>query len=252
MNEFFNILKTKGISKIYGAILILSIWHIASVLIDSNIVPSPVLSIPHFIKAILEKDLIFHIAHSLKRITISIVLSVVIGLPLGILMGMSRKWEYILRPLIYIGYPIPKIAFLPVMMIIFGLGDSSKIALIFSIIIFQIVIGTRDAIKEIPNEVHLSAKSLNLNLKFKIIHIIIPSILPKLLTALRISIGISISALFFAENFATSYGIGYFIMNSFSMVDYMSMFSGIIAISLMGLLIFKIIDKIEKRLCGWL
>lgn len=252
MFKSYGLLKKNILSKLYGLILILGIWQILSLLVASKIIPSPVHSIPHFIEALINKTLFIHIIYSLKRIAAAVSLSILIGLPLGIVMGLSNKIEYILKPLVYVGYPIPKIAFLPVIMMIFGLGDSSKIILIFSIIVFQIVIGTRDGVKEIPEEVFISAKSLRLNLNHKIIHIIIPSILPRLISALRISVGISISALFFAENFATSYGIGYFIMNSFLMVDYLSMFSGIIGISLMGLIIFKIIDKFEKIFCPWL
>ena len=60
-----------------------------------------------------------------------------------------------------------------------------------------------------------------------------------------------ISVLFFAENFATSYGIGYFIMNSWIMVDYVQMFAGILALSLMGILIFKMVDILERKVCTW-
>ena len=64
--------------------------------------------------------------------------------------------------------------------------------------------------------------------------------------------GVSISVLFYGENFATTYGIGYFIMDSWIKVNYVEMFSGILALSIMGFLIFKFIDVIENRLCGWI
>ena len=83
-------------------------------------------------------------------------------------------------------------------------------------------------------------------------HLILPAVMPKIITSLRISVGVSISILFFGENFATTYGIGYFIMNSWMMVNYVEMFSGIIALSIMGLFIFKLIDLLEKRFCGWI
>jgi ABC-type nitrate/sulfonate/bicarbonate transport system permease component len=68
---------------------------------------------------------------------------------------------------------------------------------------------------------------------------------------LRVSIGIAISALFFSENYATKYGIGYYIMNAWSMVDYKGMFAGVLALSIMSLIIFKIIDLLEKKICPW-
>jgi NitT/TauT family transport system permease protein len=77
-------------------------------------------------------------------------------------------------------------------------------------------------------------------------------VLPKIISALRISIGISIAALFFSENFATRFGIGYFIMNCWIMADYVQMFAGILTLSIMGTVIFKIIDLLEKILCPWI
>lgn len=76
--------------------------------------------------------------------------------------------------------------------------------------------------------------------------------IPKIITSLRISVGVSISILFFGENFATTYGIGYFIMNSWLMVNYTEMFSGILALSIMGFFIFKLIDIVENKLCRWI
>ncbi len=68
---------------------------------------------------------------------------------------------------------------------------------------------------------------------------------------MRVSVGVSIATLFFSENYATTYGIGYFIMNCWIMVDYVQMFAGIMAMSIMGILIFEVIDLMERKLCPW-
>ena len=198
------------------------------------------------------KDISVHLIYSSFRILSAIIIALIIGLPLGILIGMTKKGDILISPLIYLAYPIPKIAFLPVFMILFGLGDLSKIILIFTIIIFQIIIGARDGIKEIPEEIHISGKSLGLGTIEKITNIIWPALLPRTMTSLRISSGIAISALFLSENYATRYGIGYYIMNNWIMVDYVAMFSGIIALSALGFFVFKLIDISEKILCPWI
>ena len=72
------------------------------------------------------------------------------------------------------------------------------------------------------------------------------------MSALRVSIGVSIATLFFSENYATTYGIGYFIMNCWVMVDYVEMFAGILAMSLMGTFIFKAVDWAERKVCPWI
>jgi NitT/TauT family transport system permease protein len=151
----------------------------------------------------------------------------------------------------YLLYPIPKVAFLPLFMVLFGLGDASKIILILSIIVFQIILSVRDGVKEIPDEYHYSVASLGLNRWQIYSNLVFPAVLPKMMSAIRVSIGVSIATLFFSENFATTYGIGYFIMNCWVMVDYVEMFAGILAMSLMGTLIFKVVDLMEKKLCPW-
>lgn len=241
----------KTLKSLYGVSIVIILWYILSALIGTNMVPTPKTSIIELIR-LLQNDFLYHILYSLYRILASILFSLGIGLPLGILLGRSSLVDKIISPAIYLLYPIPKIAFLPIFMVMFGIGDKSKIILMVTIIVFQILIVTRDAVKEIDKDILISSKVMKFNKIDTIIKVILPSILPKIFSALRVSIGIAISALFFCENYATKYGIGYFIMNSWSMVDYKGMFAGVLALSIMSLLIFKVIDLLEKKICPWM
>jgi NitT/TauT family transport system permease protein len=196
-------------------------------------------------------DLFLHVIISIFRITAAIGISLGIGVPFGMWLGLSKRADALISPVAYILYPIPKVAFLPLFMLLFGLGNSSKIILIISIIVFQIILTVRDGVKEIPMELHYSIKTLGLSRWQVYMNLVLPAVLPKIISALRVSIGVSIATLFFSENFATTYGIGYFIMNCWVMVDYTQMFAGIFAMSIMGILIFTAIDVMEKKLCPW-
>ena len=136
-------------------------------------------------------------------------------------------------------------------MIFLGIGNASKITLMISVIIFQVILAARDGVKEIPKELFYAMASLNLNKLQLIKHLIFPAMLPKIFSAIRISLGISIATLFFAENFATTYGLGYLVMNAWSMVEYTKMFVGIMALSLLGVIFFKAIDMLENYCCPW-
>ncbi|WP_066891867.1 ABC transporter permease [Clostridium nigeriense] len=245
-NIFIKVLKS-----FYGVIIVLILWYILSAIIGTNMVPTPKMSIIELVR-LLQNDFLYHILYSLYRILGSILISLVIGIPIGIILGRSNLVDKIISPAIYLLYPIPKIAFLPIFMVMFGIGDKSKIILMVTIIVFQILIVTRDAVKEIDKDILISAKVMKFNKFDTITKVILPSILPKVFSALRVSIGIAISALFFSENYATKYGIGYFIMNSWAMVDYKGMFAGVLALSIMSLIIFKIIDILEKKICSWI
>lgn len=234
-----------------GAFIVLIFWYILHVAMRSSIIPGPYETIITFIK-LMNGVLLLHIGVSLFRIAAAMVISMGIGVPLGLWMGLSRRADLVISPVTYILYPIPKVAFLPLFMILFGLGNGSKIILIISIIVFQIILAVRDGVKEIPEEMYYSVKSLGLSQWQTYTNLVFPAVLPKIISALRVSIGVSIATLFFSENFATTYGIGYFIMNCWVMVDYVQMFAGILAMSIMGILIFKAVDWMERKFCPWM
>ena len=240
----------KFFKSLYGVIIIIVLWYLLSLGIGTNMVPTPKSTLLELIR-LMQNDFIYHILYSLYRILGAILISLIIGIPLGILIGRSTVFDKIISPIVYLLYPIPKIAFLPIFMVMFGIGDKSKIILMVTIIVFQILIVTRDAVNEIDNDVLISAKVMKFSKVDTITKVILPSISPKVFSSLRVSIGIAISALFFSENYATKYGLGYYIMNSWSMVDYKGMFAGILALSIMSLIIFKIIDLLEIKICPW-
>ena len=223
----------KRINNLYGVISVVIIWYILTIAIGENMIPSPKSTVEELIK-LLKNNFLYDILFSTYRIFLSIFFSLLIGVPLGILIGMSKVFDKILSPLIYLLYPVPKIAFLPVFMVLFGIGNKSKVILMVTIIIFQILIVTRDGVKNIDKDIMVAAKVMKFNTLDMIFKIIIPAIAPDIFSSLRVSIGIAISALFFSENYATEYGVGYFIMNAWSMVDYKGMFAGVLALSILS------------------
>lgn len=238
------------ISYIYALIYILLLWNILHIYVGGNMVPSP-LDVLKVSDKLIQSNFYLHILYSFYRIMLSIGISILIGVPTGMFIGMNKTARNIISPIIYLLYPIPKIAFLPIFMVLFGIGDKSKIILMVTIIVFQIIIATRDSVLQIDDTILMSAKIMKFNNFDLCFEVVFPSILPKLFSSIRVSIGIAISALFFSENYATQYGIGYFIMNSWSMVDYKEMFLGVIVLSIMALFIYKIIDLVEKIVCPW-
>ena len=244
----------KNIKSIYKYIYAVSIvfvfWYIMHKALDSFVIPNPIDVLIKF-KEVAINTISIHIVASSFRLLTALFITTVLGYFIGLSIGINKKLDDIISPILYLFFPVPRIAFLPVFMILFGLSDLSKIILIIAIAIFQIIISTRDGVKQIPNSFILSARTLHLSKKEMVRHIYIPATLPKLFTSLRIALGSSMAALFFAENYATKYGIGYYIMNSWIKVDYEGMYCGIIAISMLGIILFKVIDLIQYKLCKW-
>lgn len=243
-------LKGLKLNTLYGLLILLILWQLLHWGIQSTIVPDPYTAIKRFV-TILPETLLPHMLASLVRIVGAVALAILFGVAIGLVIGVSDKVDKLISPIIYVLYPVPKIAFLPVFMILFGLGNTSKILIVTTIIIFQIIVTTRDGVREIPKGLHYSARSLGMNKLELYRHLIVPAVMPKIITSLRISIGTSIAVLFLSENYATRYGIGYFIMNCWTFVNYIDMFAGILALSLLGYLLFKVVDYAEIKLCRW-
>lgn len=242
--------KKKAASYVLALIFLLATWYGIAVVADIPFFPSPVAVLLN-IKEIFMSEILVHIGYSLWRIFAGISISILIGIPLGLSMGYYKWWDRLLSPLAYFTYPIPKIALLPLVMLLFGLEELSKIVMIFLIVVFQIVVSARDSGKGIPKETFYSLYSLGASPLDIFKKIIIPASLPALLTSIRISLGTALSVLFFTETFGTQYGMGYFIVDSWTRINYVDMFSGILVLSIVGFLLFFSVDLLEKLLCPW-
>lgn len=234
---------------IVGFISVTLFWYIVYLLLQSHTIPSPILTVTYIWN---EKwMLLLHAGASLLRITIALFISLLIGIPLGIILGKNKKINTLLSPFLYYIYPIPKVAFLPVFMILYGLGNQSKITLIIWIIVFQIILSVRDGVLQISASYYKVMHGFRSPIYQQLIYLIFPSILPSIFTGIRISIGISLATLFFAENYATTYGIGYYIISAWTKMNYEEMFAGIVTLGCIGLLLFIILDKLELKVTPW-
>jgi NitT/TauT family transport system permease protein len=235
---------------LYSFIVITVLWYVAFLVINLPIVPSPMVI---YIKIfqIFNKSIAIHALYSIGRVFIGVAIALVLGVLLGYLMGYFEKVDKFLSPLVYFTYPVPKMALLPIVMLLFGLGEISKIIMLVLIVIFQIIIAARDAVKAIPKEAYYSLHSLGAG-RFQIFkEIVAPASFAEVLTSTRLALGTAVSILFFTETYGTEYGMGFFIMDSWMRVNYKEMYAGIVVLSIIGVLIFVIIDMIEAYLCSW-
>ena len=224
-------------------------WHITALALDSPALPTPIKTVPML--ATYAEQLGPDFFTSLYRVVAAMLIGTVLAMPLGLAVGRSPRLDTVMGPILYILYPIPKIVFLPILLIFLGIADAPKIVLIAITIFFQVLITVRDAAKEVPEAAVLSVRSLGASRLNTFIHVVIPASLPELFTALRISSGTAVAILFFAEAFAGSSGLGAFIGDSWAMLNYPRMFAGIIAMAFLGVILYEMFDILEKRLARW-
>ena len=235
-----------------ATLALLVVWQILAMLLRQSILPSPVAVVIAFREELIKGELPRHFLASLWRVVASTALSIGLAAPAGLLLGQSKRLSNLLMPVIYILYPIPKVVFLPVVLLFFGIGETSKILIIFLILFFQILVLVRDQAAALRPELILSVRSLGAGRRALFRYVYLPASLPGILTALRQSIGTAVAVLYVAEVFATRLGLGYYIyFQGSTLLNYPAMYAGIVAMSLLGLSLYFLVDWLEKKLCRW-
>jgi ABC-type nitrate/sulfonate/bicarbonate transport system ATPase subunit/ABC-type nitrate/sulfonate/bicarbonate transport system permease component len=227
------------------------LWAVLSFMMKKPFLPSPPIAFSAFLKKIADGTLLIHIGSSLKRIFLALAIAGPPAWALGLLSGRFKTADSLASPLVYLLHPLPKVAFLPILMLFFGLGDGSKVALMGLVIFGQLFVGARDSAKAIPSSLIDSVRALGVYSGGILRYAILPATLPALLSSLRISLGTAIAVLFLSETFASMDGLGWYIMDSWSRVDYPDMYAAIITLSLLGLVLYLALDAIEAFALRW-
>lgn len=240
-------------SVLIALVAILLIWQLLAWLVNLPILPSPLTVAAAFWEEVIHGQLLQHFAASLWRVLASMLVSVLLAAPAGLMLGQSPRFNRVFSPVIYLLYPIPKVVLVPVVLLFLGIGDLAKITIIFLILFFQILVLVRDQAAALRPELILSVRSLGAGRRALFRYVYLPASLPAILTALRQSVGTAVAVLYVAELFATQYGLGYYIyLNGSSLLNYPAMYAGILAMSLMGMLLYFSIELAERYACPWL
>ena len=234
-----------------AALALLLAWQASAMVVNLPILPAPLKVFSVFIRE-LQSDLLSHFAFSLWRVFAGMALSVLVAAPVGLAIGGSKKLNRLFSPLIYLLYPIPKVVFVPVVILFLGIGDVAKIAIMFLILFFQIIVLVRDQAAGLPPQLIQSLQSLGAGRRALFRFVYLPASLPAILTALRQSIGTAVAVLYITELSATKYGLGYYIYyNGSTLLDYPAMYAGVVAMSLLGLGMYFTVDWLERKWCQW-
>jgi NitT/TauT family transport system permease protein len=213
------------------------------------LVPSPKMAILSLIRDWEEISVGF--GASAIRMIVSVLLAIVIGTPIGLIIGHEKSAERFLSPLLYITNPIPKVVLVPLLFVFFGVGNSPKIILITLLLVFPVMIAARDAAKNISKTYLLSVRSLNAS-KLQIYrHVILPACLPSILTTVRFSVGFAAVGLAITEAWNAKTGLWAYILNASRSYSYSDVFAGIVAFAILGIIIYALIDLIERIACRW-
>ncbi|NJM83209.1 MAG: ABC transporter permease subunit [Tabrizicola sp.] len=192
-----------------------------------------------------------HVAVSGARVFGAFLLACLVGIPLGIAMGMSPFIRGVFDPPIEFYRPIPPLAYLPLMIIWFGIGETSKVLLIFLSVLAPVALGARSGVKSAAIEQVHAAYSFGASRWQVMRHVILPSALPEILTAMRIGIGFGWTTLVAAEMVAATEGLGYMVLSASQFLQTSTVIMGIIVIAIIAYAFDLLMRFVERRVVPW-
>jgi ABC-type nitrate/sulfonate/bicarbonate transport system permease component len=239
-----------------AAIFLLWYFVTARGLVSAFILPSPSNLWAEFrvlaLKGYAGKTLTDHILASLFRTFTGLGLGIAIGVPVGLLMGSSRVAYAILGPIFSFLRPIPPIAFIPLMILYFGIGEFSKIALIFLAALYYVVLNTSAGVRTVPQDLVRAGQNMGLTQVRLFAKVVFWAALPHIMTGVKTATAISWAIVVAAELIAAQAGLGFMVMDATTFFRVPNVYIGIIIIGLIGVTLEVITLAIDRKLLHWM
>lgn len=192
-----------------------------------------------------------HIGWSLFRVVTAFVFAVLIGIPVGLAMGLSRTARGLFDPIIEFYRPLPPLAYLPLMIIWFGIGETSKVLLIFLACFAPVALATRAGVRSASQEQLQAARSMGASTIQVVRHVVLPTALPDILVGLRIGMGVGWTTLVAAEMVAANAGLGQMVLNASNFLRTDVVIMGIVVIGAFAFLFEMAMRWLEAWLVPW-
>lgn len=235
----------------------LIVWTliVRSGLVSARFTPTPLEIVREFALLIYQGyvgvPLYEHISSSLIRTLIGFSLATIVGIPFGLLIGRVKLLEAAFTPWFAFLRPIPAIAFVPLVILWFGIGEFSKISVIFFSSFLYITVSTIAGVKSVPVQLLRAGYSLGALDRKSFLYVVLPAALPQIMVGIRLGSAISWTLVVAAELVAAQKGLGYMIMDASTFFRVKDVYVGLIVIGLIGFLLETTIAAVEKRLVHW-
>jgi len=238
---------------LYAAVAIVVLWQLALILTgaDPALLPPPLLTAETFIEMVLSGEIFMHAGMSLGRVTSSWLLSAMVAIPLGLAMGRFRPFEKVLDPVVELFRPISPLAWIPMAIIWFGIGETGKVFIIFIATFFPTLLNTVAGVKGVDPVLIRAGQILGCKNETTLLRkIILPAAMPSIIVGLRISFGTGWAAIIAAELVAAQSGLGYLIADGMEILRSDLVFVGMGVIGILGVLFDACFRFLHQRF-GW-
>jgi NitT/TauT family transport system permease protein len=233
--------------------VLLAFWELGSALgwIDSRFFPKPSSIFVAAYHMSLSGELWMHLSISLERIVIGFALGAIPGMLIGIAMGLFGPVRAVIQPLVDATFPVPKIAILPLFIMVFGLGEMSKYAIIATAVVYLVLINTFAGVRNIDRIYLDVGKNYGASRWVMFVDVALPGALPLILTGLKLGMGIALLVIVAAEFVGAQSGIGYLIWTTWQVFQVTTMYVGLLVAALLGFGSAILLNWLERVLIPW-
>ncbi len=230
-----------------SVVFLIVLWQLAVVWSRAILIPGPWAVVKGIVELAQKGLLLKYVVASLFRVTWGYLLAVVTAIPTGLFLGWYRRWEKALNPLIQILRPISALAWIPISILWFGVGDMAAVFLIFLASFLPLVVTAMTAVRNIA-PVHLNAgRNFGLSQRQLVLRVVYPAVMPQLIVGLRISLGVAWLVVVAAEMIAVNSGLGFLIVDARNAGNrYDLVIAGMVLIGLTGLVLDLGMRRLEK------
>lgn len=243
--------RSKVLWEIWLPVLLVAVWWVASANSASFYFPPLETILTEFKALWIFQNVPTEIVPSLLRLSAGFAIAVVSGVAFGLLLGSVRWLEEAVRPIIEFMRATPGVAVLPIMMLVLGIGTSMKIGIIGLVAAWPVLLNTIDGVRSVEPVLRDVSTSYRLSSKDRVRYIILPTAAPQIFAGARTALAIAVVAMVISEMVGTPGGIGYFILNSQREFNIPAMWTGIIALGIVGYLLNKLFGLVENRVLSW-
>lgn len=237
----------------FSPIIVLVAWEllVRTGLLDARFFPAPTSIVGTFGAMIASGELLGHVTVSLSRIGAGYVMGALPALGLGLALGLSRLARAFASPIIFALYPVPKVAILPLVMLIFGLGEMSKYVIIAIAVFFLVLVNTMAGVVQIDRIYFDVARNFNASRRDLYVNVVLRGALPAIFTGVKLAMGVALIVLVTAEFVGARSGIGVLIFESWQVFAIERLFVGLVVVSFLGYVLSLLIDELERLLVPW-
>ncbi|MQA62867.1 MAG: ABC transporter permease subunit [Actinophytocola sp.] len=234
-------------------IVLLAIWEILAQLsiIDTRFFPAPSSILEQMVTLMSTGELWTHLFASLRRLFFGFWVGLVPALILGVLMGLSRPMRAAVGPLVSGTYPIPKSALLPLILLIFGLGETSKVVMVAIGVFYPVVLNTVAGVVQIAPMYYDVAQNFGAKRWQVFRTVAIPGAMPNIMTGIELGAGLGLILIAIAEMVGAKSGLGFMIWNAWQLYSVETMYVGLLVIALIGFAVSVLLSEIGRLVMPW-